>query len=87
MAEPVAAAALEPLSETRLDPKPHGELLTYNPSIELFARAAGPRTLEIWRSNGQSVVKASQKGDKQTVDALKWKTDGRVPSRTVQSDL
>lgn len=75
MAEPVAAA-LEPLSETRLDPKPHGELLTYNPSIELFARAAGPRTLEIWRSNGQSVVKASQKGDKQTVDALKWKTDG-----------
>ncbi|ETS76021.1 hypothetical protein PFICI_12965 [Pestalotiopsis fici W106-1] len=77
MAEPVVtAAALEPLSETRLDPKPHGELLTYNPSIELFARAAGPRTLEIWRSNGQSVVKASQKGDKQTVEALRWKTDG-----------
>ncbi|KAK6218723.1 hypothetical protein LQW54_002646 [Pestalotiopsis sp. IQ-011] len=73
MAEPVV---LQQLSDTRLDPKPYGGLLTCNPGIELFARAAGPKTLEIWRSNGQTVVQTSQKGAKETVDALRWKTDG-----------
>lgn len=79
MAEPVV---LQQLSDTRLDPKPYGGLLTCNPGIELFARAAGPKTLEIWRSNGQTVVQTSQKGAKETVDALRWKTDGNV-SRTL----
>ncbi|ORY69465.1 anaphase-promoting complex component Cut20/Apc4 [Pseudomassariella vexata] len=74
MSEPIQ---LETLGETRLDPKPHGELLTYNPSIELFARAAGPKSLQIWRSNGQVVVKSSQRGEKESVEALRWKTDGQ----------
>jgi anaphase-promoting complex subunit 4 len=73
MAEPIT---LQLLSETKLDPKPHGSLLTYNPSIELFARAAGPKTLEVWRSNAQSVVRSSQRGEKESVEALRWKTDG-----------
>lgn len=73
MAESVV---LQQLSNTRLDPKPYGGLLTCNPGIELFARAAGPKTLEVWRSNGQTVVQNSQKGAKETVDALRWKTDG-----------
>jgi anaphase-promoting complex subunit 4 len=66
------------LSETRLDPKSHGGLLSYNPSIELFARAAGAKSLQIWRANGQCVVKSSQKGDKESVQALTWKADGIV---------
>ncbi|KAH6661346.1 anaphase-promoting complex, cyclosome, subunit 4-domain-containing protein [Truncatella angustata] len=73
MAEPTT---LQLLSETKLDPKPHGGLLTYNPSIELFARAAGSKTLQVWRSNGQSVIKSSQKGEKDSIQALRWKTDG-----------
>ncbi|KAI0127922.1 anaphase-promoting complex component Cut20/Apc4 [Xylariales sp. AK1849] len=73
MAEPIT---LELFSETKLDPKAHGGLLTYNPGIELFAWAAGPRTLEIWRSNAQTVVKSSQKGDSESVKALRWRADG-----------
>ncbi|KAI1862462.1 hypothetical protein JX265_009176 [Neoarthrinium moseri] len=69
-------SSLELLSEAKLDPRPHAGLLTYNPSIELFARAAGSRTLEIWRSNGQTVAKNSQKGERETVEALQWKADG-----------
>lgn len=74
MAEPIK---VDLLSETKLDPKPHGGLLTYNPSIELFATAAGPRTLQIWRSNGQVVAKSSQRGEKESVEALQWKPDGQ----------
>ncbi|KAK6077182.1 Anaphase-promoting complex subunit 4 [Seiridium cupressi] len=73
MAEPII---LQLLSETKLDPKPHGGLLTYNPSIELFARAAGSKTLEVWRTNAQSVVKSSQRGERESVEALRWKADG-----------
>lgn len=65
-------------TETRLDPKPHGGLLTYNPSIELFARAAGPTSLQIWRSNGQVVAKVSQRGERETVQAIRWKADGNI---------
>ena len=64
--------------ETRLDPKPHDCLLTYNPSIELFARAAGPTSLQVWRSNGQVVAKASQRGERETIQAIRWKADGKV---------
>ncbi|KAI5859345.1 anaphase-promoting complex, cyclosome, subunit 4-domain-containing protein [Durotheca rogersii] len=63
--------------ESRLDPPPHDGLLTYNPSIELFAGAAGPASLQIWRSNGQVVTKISQRGERDTVDALRWKADGQ----------
>lgn len=72
-------ATLSLLSETKLDPPPHGGLLTHNPSIELVARAAGPKTLEIWRSNGQTVTKSSQRGEKESVQALRWKADGTYP--------
>ncbi|KAI1384528.1 anaphase-promoting complex, cyclosome, subunit 4-domain-containing protein [Hypoxylon trugodes] len=65
------------LSESRLDPKPHNGLLTYNPNIELFAGAAGSKTLQVWRSNGQIVTKSSQRGEKDSVEALHWKADGQ----------
>ncbi|EMR64639.1 putative anaphase-promoting complex component cut20 apc4 protein [Eutypa lata UCREL1] len=64
-------------AETRLDPKPHEGLLTCNPSVELFAIAAGPTSLQIWRSNGQVVAKVSQRGERETVQAIRWKTDGQ----------
>ncbi|KAI1654284.1 anaphase-promoting complex, cyclosome, subunit 4-domain-containing protein [Daldinia decipiens] len=64
-------------NDLRLDPKPHNGLLTDNPAIELFAGAAGPRTLQIWRSNGQAVTKSSQRGKRDTVEALRWKADGQ----------
>ncbi|KAI2780027.1 anaphase-promoting complex, cyclosome, subunit 4-domain-containing protein [Daldinia loculata] len=64
-------------NDLRLDPKPHNGLLTYNPAIELFAGAAGSKTLQIWRSNGQAVTKSSQRGERDTVEALRWKADGQ----------
>ncbi|OTB09784.1 hypothetical protein K445DRAFT_323643 [Daldinia sp. EC12] len=64
-------------NDLRLDPKPHNGLLTYNPTIELFAGAAGSRTLQIWRSNGQAVTKSTQRGERDTVQALRWKADGQ----------
>ncbi|CAJ2506065.1 Uu.00g001950.m01.CDS01 [Anthostomella pinea] len=74
MTEPIQ---LKLASESRLDPKPHGGLLTYNPSIELFAGAAGPNTLQVWRSNGQVVIKSSQRGEREVVEAVRWKSDGQ----------
>ncbi|KAI8960282.1 anaphase-promoting complex, cyclosome, subunit 4-domain-containing protein [Daldinia sp. FL1419] len=74
MAEPIE---LTLRNDLRLDPKPHNGLLTYNPAIELFAGAAGPRTLQIWRSNGQAVTKSSQRGERDSVEALRWKADGQ----------
>ncbi|KAI0901529.1 anaphase-promoting complex, cyclosome, subunit 4-domain-containing protein [Annulohypoxylon nitens] len=74
MTEPIE---LTLLSESRLDPRPHNGLLTYNPSIELFAGAAGPKTLQIWRSNSQVVTKSSQRGERDSVEALCWKADGQ----------
>lgn len=71
---------LDLLGETKLDSRPYAGLLTYNPSIELFAGAAGPKTLEVRRSNGQAVVKSSQKGEKESVQALRWKADGEWPA-------
>ncbi|OTB05018.1 hypothetical protein M426DRAFT_22367 [Hypoxylon sp. CI-4A] len=65
------------LSELRLDPRTHNGLLTYNPNIELFAGAAGPKALQIWRSNGQVVTKSSQRGERDSVEAICWKTDGQ----------
>ncbi|KAK7990752.1 Anaphase-promoting complex component Cut20/Apc4 [Apiospora arundinis] len=74
MAEPVE---LKLMSDTVLDPKIHDGMLTYNPTIELFAGAAGSKTLQIWRSNGQVVVKSSQRGEKESVQALRWKPNGQ----------
>ncbi|XXG96668.1 hypothetical protein Hte_002958 [Hypoxylon texense] len=65
------------LSESRLDPKARDGLLTYNPSVELVAGTAGPQTLQIWRSNGQVVTKSSQRGEKDSVETLRWKADGQ----------
>ncbi|KAI1097365.1 anaphase-promoting complex, cyclosome, subunit 4-domain-containing protein [Jackrogersella minutella] len=74
MAEPIE---LTLLSKSRLDPRLHNGLVTYNPSIELFAGAAGSKTLHIWRSNGQVVTKNSQRGERDSVEALRWKSDGQ----------
>ncbi|KAI1413534.1 anaphase-promoting complex, cyclosome, subunit 4-domain-containing protein [Hypoxylon sp. FL1857] len=74
MTEPIE---LTLLSESRLDPKPHNGLLTYNPTIELFAGAAGPKTLQIWRSNSQVVTKTSQRDERDSLEALRWKADGQ----------
>ncbi|KAH8653357.1 anaphase-promoting complex, cyclosome, subunit 4-domain-containing protein [Xylariales sp. PMI_506] len=70
------SSKLELLSETRLDTQPYSGLLTCNPSIQLFAQAAGANFLEIRRSNGQVVLKSSQRGERESVQALRWKTDG-----------
>ncbi|KAI1144389.1 anaphase-promoting complex, cyclosome, subunit 4-domain-containing protein [Hypoxylon sp. FL0543] len=74
MTEPVE---LTLLSESRLDPRPHNGLVTYNPSIELFAGAAGPKTLQIWRSNSQVVTRSTQRDERDTIEALRWKADGQ----------
>ncbi|KAI0883552.1 anaphase-promoting complex, cyclosome, subunit 4-domain-containing protein [Annulohypoxylon maeteangense] len=74
MTEPIK---LTLLSESRLDPRLRNGLLTYNPHIELFAGAAGPKTLQIWRSNSQIVTKSSQRGERDNVEALCWKADGQ----------
>ncbi|KAI1781496.1 anaphase-promoting complex, cyclosome, subunit 4-domain-containing protein [Hypoxylon cercidicola] len=65
------------LSESRLDPQPRDGLLTYNPSVELYAGTAGSKTLQIWRYNGQVVAKSSQRGEKDSVETIRWKADGQ----------
>lgn len=74
MTEPIE---LTLFSESRLDPKPHNGLITYNPTIELFAGAAGPKALHIWRSNGQVVTKSSQRDERDSLETLRWKADGQ----------
>ena len=78
MTEPIE---LELLSNSQLEPRVHNGLLTYNPTIELFAGSAGSKALQIWRSNGQVVTKSSQRGEKDSVEALRWKADGKLPPR------
>ncbi|KAH9906466.1 anaphase-promoting complex, cyclosome, subunit 4-domain-containing protein [Xylariomycetidae sp. FL2044] len=74
MTEPIE---LRLFSETRLEPRPRPGLLTCNPSIELLAGAAGPKTLQIWRFNGEVVTTNIQRGERDTVDATRWKPDGQ----------
>ncbi|KAI0527821.1 anaphase-promoting complex, cyclosome, subunit 4-domain-containing protein [Xylaria bambusicola] len=74
MTEPIE---LRLLHESRLEPRLHGGIVTYNPTIELFAGAAGPTTLQIWRANNQVVTKNSQRGDRASVQAVRWKSDGQ----------
>ncbi|KAI1501279.1 anaphase-promoting complex component Cut20/Apc4 [Biscogniauxia marginata] len=71
------AIELKLLSELRLDSSPRSGLLTYNPNIELFAGAAGSKSLQIWRSNGQVVTKSNKRGEHDTVEAVRWKPDGQ----------
>jgi anaphase-promoting complex subunit 4 len=77
MTEPVQ---LSLASDSILDPKPHGGQVTLNPSIELLARAAGPNSLQISRPNGQVVTKSSQRGERETIQALRWKKNGTSPT-------
>ncbi|KAI1180084.1 anaphase-promoting complex, cyclosome, subunit 4-domain-containing protein [Nemania sp. FL0916] len=65
------------IDESRLEPRLHGGIVTYNPTIELFAGAAGPTTLQIWRSGNQVVAKNSQRGERASVQAVHWKADGQ----------
>ncbi|KAI0014015.1 anaphase-promoting complex, cyclosome, subunit 4-domain-containing protein [Xylariaceae sp. FL0662B] len=74
MTEPIE---LELFGESRLDSQPRNTPLTYNPSIELFAGTSGSKTLQIWRSNGQIVSKSSQRGERDSVEAICWKADGQ----------
>ncbi|KAI0118914.1 anaphase-promoting complex, cyclosome, subunit 4-domain-containing protein [Nemania sp. FL0031] len=75
MTEPIKLSLVH---ESRLEPKLHnGGIITYNPTIELFAGVAGPTTLQIWRSNNQIVAKSSQRGDRVSVQAIRWKPDGQ----------
>ncbi|KAI1426225.1 anaphase-promoting complex, cyclosome, subunit 4-domain-containing protein [Xylaria sp. FL1777] len=74
MTEPIELGLVD---ESRLEPRLHGGLVTYNPTIELFAGAAGPTTLQIWRANNQIVAKNSQRGERATVQAVRWKPDGQ----------
>lgn len=72
----MAPAKLDSACEHRLESAIHKDLITSNPQIELFAGAAGSTNLQIWRSNGQVVAKNSQRGNRETVDALRWRPDG-----------
>ncbi|KAI3337047.1 anaphase-promoting complex, cyclosome, subunit 4-domain-containing protein [Xylariaceae sp. AK1471] len=74
MTEPVELGLL---SESRLEPRLQSGIVTYNPTIELFAGAAGPATLQIWRTNNQIVAKSSQRGEQELVQAARWKPDGQ----------
>lgn len=75
MTEPIELGLV---SESRLEPGLHEGIVTYNPTIELFAGAAGPTTLQIWRSNNQIVAKNSQRGEQASVQAVRWKPDGET---------
>ncbi|KAI1433985.1 anaphase-promoting complex, cyclosome, subunit 4-domain-containing protein [Xylaria sp. CBS 124048] len=74
MAEPIK---LDLLSESTLEPRISDGIITYNPTIEIFAGAAGPATLQIWRTNNQVVAKSTQRTEKETVQAVRWKPDGQ----------
>lgn len=85
MAEPARVPVpkqLGLLNHAKLEASVHGGFLTCNPIIELYAGAAGPKTLQIWRNEGQVVVKSSQRGEKESVQALCWKADGRSPGQS-----
>ncbi|KAI0419968.1 anaphase-promoting complex, cyclosome, subunit 4-domain-containing protein [Xylaria grammica] len=74
MTEPIELGLVD---ESRVEPKLYRGIVTYNPTIELFAGAAGPATLQIWRSNNQVVAKSSQRGEPASVQAVCWKPDGQ----------
>ncbi|KAI0549467.1 anaphase-promoting complex, cyclosome, subunit 4-domain-containing protein [Xylaria curta] len=74
MTEPIELGLID---ESRLEPKLHDGMVTYNPTIELFAGAAGPTTLQIWRANNQIVAKHSQRGERASVQAVRWRPDGQ----------
>ncbi|KAI1824853.1 anaphase-promoting complex, cyclosome, subunit 4-domain-containing protein [Xylaria intraflava] len=74
MAEPIK---LDLLSESKLEPALSGGIVSYNPTIELFAGAAGPATLQIWRTNNQVVAKSTQRGERESVQTVRWKPDGQ----------
>ncbi|KAI3343526.1 anaphase-promoting complex, cyclosome, subunit 4-domain-containing protein [Ustulina deusta] len=74
MTEPIELGLVD---ESRLEPRLHNGIVTYNPAIELFAGAAGPTTLQIWRANNQVVSKNSQRGERASVQAVRWKPDGQ----------
>ncbi|KAJ8120497.1 hypothetical protein ONZ43_g2809 [Nemania bipapillata] len=74
MTEPIKLGLL---NESRLEPRLHEGIVTYNPTIELFAGAAGPTALQIWRTNDQIVAKNSQRGEQASVQAIHWKPDGQ----------
>ncbi|KAI0449526.1 anaphase-promoting complex, cyclosome, subunit 4-domain-containing protein [Xylaria acuta] len=74
MTEPIELGLVD---EARLEPRLHDGIVTYNPTIELFAGAAGPTTLQIWRANSQVVAKNSQRGERASVQAVRWKPDGQ----------
>ncbi|KAI0971677.1 anaphase-promoting complex, cyclosome, subunit 4-domain-containing protein [Xylaria arbuscula] len=74
MTEPIELSLVD---ESRLEPGLHGGIVTYNPTIELLAGAAGPATLQIWRANNQVVAKSSQRGEQASVQAVRWKPDGQ----------
>ncbi|KAI0202763.1 anaphase-promoting complex, cyclosome, subunit 4-domain-containing protein [Astrocystis sublimbata] len=65
------------VDEPRLESRLHDGIITYNPTIELFAGAASPTRLQIWRGNNQVVTKNSQRGERATVQAVHWKPDGQ----------
>lgn len=76
MADPIKLGLVD---EARLEAKVYGGIVAYNPAIELFAAAAGPGTLQIWRMNSQIVAQNSQRGEHVSVQAVRWKPDGRTP--------
>ncbi|KAI1345917.1 anaphase-promoting complex, cyclosome, subunit 4-domain-containing protein [Xylaria sp. FL0043] len=74
MTEPIELSLVD---QSRLEPRVHGGIVAYNPTIELLAGAAGPTTLQIWRANNQVVAKNSQRGERASVQAVRWKPDGQ----------
>lgn len=76
MTDPIELGLVD---EARLEAKLYGGIVAYNPTIELFAAATGPGTLQIWRMNNQIVAQNSQRGESVSVQAVRWKTDGRAP--------
>lgn len=75
MTDPIELGLVD---EARLEARLHGGIVAYNPTIELFAAAAGPETLQIWRMNNQIVAQSSQRGERVSVQAVRWKPDGRT---------
>ncbi|KAI0402606.1 anaphase-promoting complex, cyclosome, subunit 4-domain-containing protein [Xylaria palmicola] len=74
MTEPIELGLVD---ESRLEPSIRGGIITYNPAIELFAGAAGATALQIWRPGNQVVAQNSLRGERASVQAIRWKPDGQ----------
>ena len=67
---------LKLLSKTTLSTPVSGGNVTVNPAIGLTATVGEGNTILIWRGDGQSVTRYTERNQK--VEAVRWKEDGKL---------